>query len=172
MHLKVFYVWEDLLAHNWQCVRISEPNRSRGTLRQEKKCPLKGNHSNRIELRKNERDFSGDWKADKERGISVYNADVCKVEFDCTFLIRGGKGTGDAGVFLILSENFCGPSFSLLRQSWPSLITQNKNKTINQRWPSTVIEPDNPSYLVLLPWGISWPWKCAFGSCQKFKADT
>lgn len=147
MHLKVFYVWEDLLAHNWQRVRISEPNRSRGSFGQEKKCPLKGNHF--------------------LIGISLYKADVCKVEFDCTFLIRGRKGTGDAGIFLILSENFRGPFFSLLLQSWPSLIRQNKNKTINQRWASTVIEPDNPSYLVLLRWGVSWPWKMRFWLMSK-----
>ena len=41
----------------------------------------------------------------------MYKADVCKVEFDCTLLIRGRKGTEDEGVFLILSENFRGPSF-------------------------------------------------------------
>ena len=26
---------------------------------------------------------------------------------------------------------------------------------MNQRRPSTVIEPDNPSYRVVLPWGVS-----------------
>ena len=59
----------------------------------------------------------------------MYKADVCKVEFDCTLLIRGRKGTEDEGVFLqVCLKTFVALPFSHFLSHDPPLSDKTKTK--------------------------------------------